>query len=69
MNRRVQRAKKDQGYTSFPMTCKNCGHFASEMVKNSYGFYDEKNKRCSIGNFAITSMATCTLHVLKEVVK
>ena len=66
MASKKQTAKDEQGYTTFPMTCSNCGHFASDRKTNEYGYCEEKNKRCTIGGFAVKSMATCKHHVLRE---
>jgi hypothetical protein len=46
--------------------CSNCRHFASEEVrKPGYGesFYtEERNLRCSIGEFKVMKTATCDEH-------
>lgn len=66
-------AKNFQNYRETPDTCSNCGHYESQMVERTHSGWgglrawtEEKNKRCSIGGFAVKKMATCDLHVLKE---
>jgi hypothetical protein len=59
---KVQKAKEAQQYSETPRTCSNCVHYTSDREKNEYGFVYTKNKRCSIGGFAVKSMATCELH-------
>lgn len=66
MASKKQTAKDEQGYTTFPMTCSNCCHFASDRKTNEYGYCEEKNKRCTIGGFSVKSMATCKRHVPRE---
>lgn len=57
------KAKADQGYVpkAVPQVCGNCANFASDFVRVSQ-FYDcqvEKNKRCTLGGFAVKKMGTC----------
>ena len=48
----------------FPMCC-NCKSYTFEMVDNGYGYYIEKNKRCSVGGFSVKKTATCEKHVFE----
>lgn len=61
-------AKTRQVYRAKPVNrmCSNCRHFTSEEVrKPGYGesFYtEERNLRCSIGEFKVMKTATCDEH-------
>lgn len=70
-------AKKEQNYREVPDTCANCGHYESQMIEKTYDAWhgkhawhgkqtwtEEKEKRCTIGGFAVKKMATCDRHVL-----
>jgi len=67
-------ARVSQGYRETSRNCGNCAHRALDMVLPDCGatFYSierygvEKNKRCSIGGFAIKNKATCNFHKIKE---
>ncbi|MDB5937494.1 MAG: hypothetical protein JWQ01_4838 [Massilia sp.] len=54
-------AKAAQGYVAkaIPQTCMNCAHFAVDAAVNKFGWVDEKNLRCTLGNFAVKKMAAC----------
>lgn len=59
-------AKAAQGYRLEASTCSNCHHYRSDLIEKSYGAFnglhtwtEEKNKRCSIGLFAVKKTATC----------
>ncbi len=63
-----QKAKIKQGYKNRPGTCISCKYYTSKV------FYlrecrEETEKRCSLGGFAVHTMATCNKHKLKESVK
>jgi hypothetical protein len=60
--------KEKMGYDPKPIRkmCTNCVHFASDMVRNEYGYDEEKNTRCLIGEFAVKKTAVCDVHVLKQ---
>lgn len=55
-------AKKKQNYDPKPISrvCMNCEHYKSDIIKG-IGIFDEKNKRCGLGEFAVKKMATCDL--------
>lgn len=57
-------AKKKQNYNPKPehAMCSNCYNYASESVDNGYGYLEEKNKRCTVGGFAVAKNGTCTAH-------
>lgn len=62
-------AKQAQGYKKNPDTCSNCAHFQSEIVNHTEYYGDwikEKNKRCSVGGFAVGKNSTCNIHAPKE---
>ena len=59
-------AKERQGYITKPMQCSTCANFRKDVniIKYEWGSqYDHmetKNKRCSIGGFAVQSTASCS---------
>ena len=62
-------AKADQNYREKPVwrECRNCRHFSLDRVpqKSEYTdseWIDEKNLRCTLGNFAVKKLATCDKH-------
>lgn len=57
-------AKEAQGYDPKPVyrMCSNCKYYASDKSKTSYGYEEEKNVHCSIGNFAIKKQGVCKKH-------
>lgn len=62
-------AKLQQGYRKESDTCGNCIHYSSEMVPKEYKAYnglqvwtEEKNKRFTIGEFAVGKGHTCNFH-------
>ena len=65
-------AKTAQGYGTEPACCKNCKNYASDKTVIKYGpsanneYVKEKNKRCEIGGFAVTSHGHCKLFVRKD---
>ncbi len=64
MTSKVQKLKESQGYTRIPACCKTCGNFTSTAVETKYfgtSYFKEKNKRCSIGGFAVQSTGHCKL--------
>ena len=66
MTSKTQDAKDGQGYTKKPQQCNNCKHYTSEFVDLVSdwrpAYKEEKNKRCSIGGFAVQSSASCRLY-------
>jgi hypothetical protein len=58
-------AKVFQGYVVKPKkNCANCVSYRSDFIQRSWirhKSYDEKNKLCSIGGFAVQKTATCDL--------
>lgn len=62
-------AKLAQGYEAkpiFPM-CSNCINFRSDKrILPPFGYIEERNIRCGIGDFAIKKQGNCTLHKFKE---
>ncbi len=62
---KIERAKKEQGYIPhvIPQTCGNCGHYTSKLTERRgvYGgiYFDESDKRCGIGGFAVKKMGGC----------
>jgi len=67
-----QNAKDAQGYEAHPRqrVCGNCRSYISEVetCKSVFGgtYSNEKNKRCTIGGFAVKKTAVCKLHQFKE---
>lgn len=66
-------AKKRQNYNPKPEynICSNCIQFESDMVeiKDTFGsrpYYDEKNKKCTLGDFVVKKTATCSAHEFNE---
>lgn len=62
--------KQKMGYEEKPIRkmCSNCVHFKSDIIEEViYGriYYNEKNLRCLIGEFAVKKTAVCDIHVLK----
>lgn len=63
-------AKEAQGYQKRPACCTNCKNFTVDKVPRSrwpgdpYTF--DKNKRCSIGGFAVQSTGYCGLFAWKD---
>lgn len=51
-------AKKNQGFIKKPEwpCCGNCDNFSSTVIN---GGFDEKNKKCTIGNFAVGKSDVC----------
>lgn len=58
---KVSEAKERMGYITNPVApvCMNCASYSSETVADEYGFFEEKNKRCTKGNFVVKKMAIC----------
>lgn len=59
-------AKERQGYVErpVPQTCANCRNYGSDFVTRKHAFgewTDEKNRRCTLGGFAVKKQATCKL--------
>ena len=54
-------AKKAQRFRKKPNCCGNCVFFDSEIVSK----YEEKNKTCTYGSFAVGRSNVCDYHVLK----
>lgn len=70
MSRQAE-AKRLQGYRRYPRKCGNCKSYMSEGIKcNSVyysGFwYEEKNRRCKLGNFAVLKTGYCDKHKWRE---
>ena len=66
MTSKVQKLKDSQGYMIGAACCKTCSHFTSTQVERKLSWRDmtiieEKNKRCSIGDFAVQSTGHCKL--------
>jgi len=66
MTSKVQKIKDSQGYMIGAACCKTCRHFTSDMVERNLSWSarsitEEKNKRCSIGDFAVQSTGHCRL--------
>ena len=64
---KTQKAKDAQEYVGYPQQCNTCKNFTSKLDVIpasgwSRGYKIEKNKRCSIGGFAIKSTASCKLY-------
>ena len=64
-------AKTAQGYDTQPACCKNCKSYTSDKTVNRGGwsggeYVTEKNKRCEIGGFVITSHGHCKLFARKD---
>lgn len=60
-------AKAAQNYRLVPDTCGNCQHYRSQIVEKVYdqaygAWMDEKDKRCTIGGFAVRKTAACDRH-------
>ena len=70
MTSKAQQAKDAQGYTKQSRQCKNCYHFESDLVEVANPFYATgtsfytvvKNKRCTLGDFAVQLTASCKKH-------
>ena len=54
-------AKEKQNYTGKPKNCGNCQHYRSEIKTVSTYFVEEKDKHCSLGEFAVKKTAVCDL--------
>lgn len=58
-------AKEAQGYVAKPVpsTCSNCKHYTSEITERigmwNKVYYDESDRRCGLGGFAVKKQATC----------
>ena len=68
-------AKSRQGYVDkpVPQICKNCIRFLFDRVQtheptewNKNGFWQDKNLRCRLGDFAVKKTATCGEFLAKE---
>lgn len=75
MQRRSRQAdaKEAQNYRAYPNCCMNCTHFTCDKVEKQYEtrraiqvWTEDKNLRCSIGNFAVKKLAVCDLFSLKK---
>lgn len=70
---KVEQAKIAQGWIKkpIPKTCANCRYFHSEIVTDRWGFEQEKNVRCTVGNFKTLKMSTCNAFAerLSDVIK
>ena len=54
-------AKEKQNYTGKPKNCGNCQHYRSEIKTVKTYFVEEKDKHCSLGEFAVKKTAVCDL--------
>lgn len=56
-------AKSRQQYEPKPQPpiCSRCHYYSSEMVPSEWNpeYVDERNKRCSLGGFAVKKTASC----------
>ena len=68
-------AKLDQNYRKKPDSCSNCVNYECAIVKVDHENWrgivvgsheEEKNKICTIGNFAVMKSAVCDKHELKK---
>ena len=65
MAKKVSERKAGQGFRNECPRCGNCTKFTSDIFtrESLYGDYqEEKNKRCSIGGFAVGKMNWCPSH-------
>jgi hypothetical protein len=70
---RVQKNKKRQGYQRNPLRpmCSNCINYKFKLEKPAYAsefslYVEEKDKRCSVGDFVVLKTALCKLHEFRE---
>lgn len=71
-------AKKNQNYIlkPIPRTCNTCKNFEFDHIQvhpptqwKKDGWWEDKNLRCSIGEFAVKKTATCDLYDAREINK
>jgi hypothetical protein len=55
----VANIKAEQGWTKESPKCSNCVFFSSKRVKTDYGWIDEKEIRCTFGEFSTQKTAWC----------
>lgn len=65
---KLEKLKKDIGYTKENRQCQNCTHYRSRFEANSWtGRLDiEKDIRCAKYNFVTKKTTTCDEHEKKE---
>ena len=69
MKSKVQVTKESQGYVEALACCGTCANFFRQVVtmpaafKWSEAYETEKNKRCTIGGFAVLKSAHCNLYM------
>lgn len=60
-------AKERQDYRDGPASCKSCQNYRADIVPRNRWEGDpytvEKNRRCSIGGFAVKPLSHCSLFV------
>jgi hypothetical protein len=60
---KLEKLKKEIGYTKEAPTCKVCEHFTSEITYETdcygYKYKKEKNIRCGLHGFAIKKTTYC----------
>ena len=63
----IKDKKELMGYKEKPIQrmCSNCENFHSEFINNGYGYLEEKNIRCTFGNFSVKKTANCDEHKYK----
>lgn len=73
MTSKVQQAKDAQGYIKGSKQCQNCHFFDSEKTIEPHPYYGavmkvykEKNRRCTLGDFAVQLTASCDRYHKKE---
>ena len=70
MPSKQQRAKDEQGYSKKPAwtVCANCANYTSDFITLRAEWIHEANKRCTLGGFKVSKLATCKRHenVAKE---
>ena len=65
----VAERKQGMGYRKKGPCCGNCKYFTSQIHHNSnrWGSWtEEKNKRCSLGNFATGKSSWCLEHEFSD---
>ena len=66
---KVSEAKAAQEYTTEQAKCSTCANYRSdtEKIPSTYGgvYFVVKNRRCSIGGFAVQASAICKLYERK----
>lgn len=63
---KLEKLKKEIGFTKVNNQCQNCAKFSCDTRNNSYGYTEEFNLKCLAYDFVVKKTTTCDFHFKKE---